>query len=95
MTDRGADIPEELSEKLDDFEFQYGSQAGKLALAMDLISDAEIASGMLAVYCRNGLDPSRPRPDVEQLQNTVRTVRTLVKAAFREERARRTAGNGR
>ncbi len=82
------DLPEALKEKLEDLETQYGTMAGKLALAMDLMSDAEIAAGLLSVYCRNGLDPKKPHPDLEDLQRNIATVRTLVKEAFRDHRSR-------
>ena len=84
-------LDESTREKLDDFEFQYGALAGKLALAMDMLSDAQIAAGQLAIYCRNGLQPGRPHPDVVVLQRSIEVVRTVVKEAFREERARRGA----
>lgn len=81
-----ASLPENIREKLEDLETQYGPMSGKLALAMDLMSDAEISAGQLSIYCRNGLDPRKPHPDLEQLQLCVAVVRQLVKEAFREER---------
>ena len=76
--------PGPLREKLEDMETQYGAVRGKLAMAMDLMSDAEITAGALAVYCRNGLDPRRSHPDLETLQRILVAVRGLVKGAFRE-----------
>ncbi|CAN5420824.1 hypothetical protein BH09SUM1_BH09SUM1_12890 [soil metagenome] len=78
------DFPEPLANRLDDLQFQYGPLLGKLAMAMDTISDAEVAAGQLALYCRNGLDPKRPHPDLESVQNSIRIVRALIKGAFRE-----------
>lgn len=68
-------------------EFQYGPAKGKLALAMDLMSDAEISAGQLALYCRNSFQPDKPHPDLEQLQLALRVVRQLVKDSFRDEQA--------
>ena len=84
-------LDETLTEKLEDMEFQYGALAGKLAMAMDLVNDAEITSGMLQLFCRNGLDPRRPHPDLENLQKTIGVIRMLIKEAFREEQARKNA----
>lgn len=83
------DLPEPVLEKLENMEFQYGGLAGKLAMAMDLSSDAEISAGLLAVFCHNNLDPRRPHPDLEALLANVRAIRMLVKEAFREEQARK------
>ena len=82
-------LPPDYREKLEDFETQYGALAGKLALAMDLISDAEITAGQLALYCPNSLNPKQPHPDVQLLQRQVNAVRGLVKEAFREEQRRK------
>lgn len=79
-------FPPKMQDQLEDFEFQYGAAKGKLALAIDLASEAEIATGQLAVYCRDGLNPQKPHPDVEQVQLYVRAIRQLVKDAFREEK---------
>lgn len=76
-------LPPHLSEKLEDLEFQYGAARGKLALAMDLASDAEIAAGQLRLYCRNSMDPRRGHPDLEELIASLQVVRSLVKGAFR------------
>ena len=84
-------LSEELVDKLEDMETQYGPMAGKLAMAMDLITDAEISAGQLSVYCRHGLDASKTHPDLENLQKYIIVVRQLIKNAFRE----RETGNGR
>lgn len=80
-------MPEKMREHLEDLQTQYGPANGKLAMAMDLLSDAEITAGQLTVYCRNGLDPRKPHPDLESLQLYVRAIRVLVREAFRERRA--------
>ena len=76
-------LPEKLRDKLEDMETQYGPMAGKLAMAMDLMTDAEISAGQLSVYCRNGLDPKKPHPDVENVQTYIKVCRQLIKEAFR------------
>lgn len=77
-------LPPNMRRQLEDMEVQYGPARGKLALAMDLMSDAEISAGQLALYCRNTLQPNKTHPDVEQLQLALRVVRQLVKEAFRD-----------
>lgn len=83
MPDHNRQTPEE---KLEDLIMQYGPVGGKLAAVMDLMSDAEISAGMLRVYCRNSLDPRKPHPDLEELEQSLRTARDLLKEAFREDR---------
>ncbi|MBI1292509.1 hypothetical protein GC173_14920 [bacterium] len=78
-----SDLPEALIDKLEDFEQQYGQTRGKLALAMDLMVDAEVSAGQLRVYCRSGLDARKAHPDLESLQLSIAAVRMLIKDAFR------------
>jgi hypothetical protein len=80
-----SELPEPIREKLEDFEVQYGQTRGKLALAMDLMVDAEVSAGQLRVYCRSGLDPRKTHPDLEALQRSISAVRMLIKDAFRAD----------
>jgi hypothetical protein len=79
------ELPEPILDKLEDFEQQYGALRGKLALAMELMVDAEVAAGHLRVYCRSGLDSRKAHPDLEALQLHLAAVRMLVKDAFRAD----------
>jgi hypothetical protein len=78
-----AEVPLYLQDKLEDFQCQYGDGRGRLALAMDLLADAEIAAGQLGLYCRDGMSRGRPHPDRVQLQQLLGVVRLLVRDAFR------------
>jgi hypothetical protein len=84
-------LPEPVLEKLEDFEQQYGATGGKLALAMELMVDAQVSAGQLAVFCRSGLDARRAHPDLEALQRQIAAVRALVRDAFRSEQERKKA----
>lgn len=80
-------IPPDLQEKLEDFECQYGPARGKLALAMDLLTDAQVAAGQLTIYCRAGMDVRKPHPDLVLLQRQLDAIQHLVKSAFRDGKA--------
>lgn len=82
-------LPEELRDKLEDFETQYGDAAGKLALAMDLMTDAEIAAANLRIYCRSALDARRGHPDLESVITHLAAVKMLVREAFHSDRDKR------
>lgn len=76
-------LPEERREQLEDFEQQYGAVRGKLALAMDLMTDAQVSAGQLNIFCRSAFNPARPHPDLEALQVQLAVSRELIKLAFR------------
>ena len=80
-------LPQDYQEKLEDFQFQYGEGAGRLALAMELLVDAEVSAGQLGIYCRHGLQPNKVHPDLELLQRQLTAIRSLVKEAYNTDRA--------
>jgi len=71
--------PEE-KEKLDDYQFMLGSDAGRLALALDQLTDAMAMIGQHTVHCRVEKGPRAGEPplDVAQLLETLQNAKLLV-----------------
>lgn len=71
--------PEE-KEKLDDYQFMLGSDAGRLALALDQMTDVMAMVGQHAVHCRVEKGPRAGEPplDVAQLLETLQDAKLLV-----------------
>ncbi len=80
---------EERAELLDDFEFKYGAVRGRLAAAVDILSDAQITIGTHAAYCKRPSDPRHPTRDIEEVMRHLGHVKELlsdVKKALEESR---------
>ena len=58
-------IFDEKRDELERYEFMMGSERGKLAVAMDLLTDSLIMVGQHGVYCASTRNPSKPALDLE------------------------------
>jgi hypothetical protein len=77
LTDADAD-------RLDDYRFQMGHDAGNLALALDQLTDVMTAVALHAVHCRVEKGPRAGQPplDVAALLETLQTAKGLVQESL-------------
>lgn len=70
--------------RLDDYRFQFGRDAGNLALALDQLTDAMALVGQHTVYCRVEKGPRAGEPplDVAELLALLRTTKELVQESL-------------
>jgi hypothetical protein len=70
----------EQNNKLDDYQFMLGADAGRLALAMDQLTDAMAMVGQHTVHCRveKGPRAGEATLDVMELINTLQEAKSLV-----------------
>jgi hypothetical protein len=66
---------DERREELEKHEFMMGATRGRLAVSLDMLTDALILIGQHGVYCTSGRNPSKPALDLE----TVLSERNGVK----------------
>ena len=69
---------EERAELLDDLEFKYGRTLGRMAAAVDILSDAQIAIGTHAAYCKRPSNPTLPTRDIEDVLLLLSQVKELL-----------------
>jgi len=67
-------------EKLEDYQTMLGMEAGRLALAMDQLTDVMAGLGQHKVYCRVEKGPRSGEPplDLVELLDTLQKAKTLV-----------------
>ena len=70
--------------RLDDYRFQFGHDAGNLALALDRLTDAMALVGQHTVYCRVEKGPRAGEPplDVAELLALLRSTKELVQESL-------------
>lgn len=83
----------DFKDELERHEFQMGAEAGRLAVTLDILTDALILVGQHGVYCQSARQPGRPAMDVQiisqnilQAKELVSSVMDLIRARQREER---------
>src|SRR6185503_11502650 len=54
-----------MSDRLDDYRFQMGRDAGNLAMALDTLTDAMNAAALHAVHCRVERGPRQGEPPLD------------------------------
>ena len=72
---------------IDELEFKHGRTRGRLAAAMDILSDAQITIGTHAAYCKQPRDPSRPTRDIEEALRHLEHVKELIADLMRSPSA--------
>jgi hypothetical protein len=73
---------------LEHHETMMGSAGGRLAVALDLLTDSLALVGQHGVYCRSERFPGKPRMDVELVLEQLDDAKQLVQSALEEMRAK-------
>jgi hypothetical protein len=73
-------------ERLADLELQMGRPAGRLALALDRLTDALCLAGQHQIYAGGPKAAGRRDPDVERLQGLVQDAKDLIQVVLWELR---------
>lgn len=77
---------EEHREELEHYEQMFGRQRGRLAVALDLVTNAMVLAGQHTVYCHSAADPRRPMRDVQMLGDELAKAKELIQSVMEELR---------
>lgn len=87
-------VYQERSDELEKFEFQYGLQRGRLAMAQDLLTDALSLVGQHGVYCQSARQAGKPAMDLQIILKLLTDSKELVTDVMDEIRkSQRPAGS--
>lgn len=71
-------------EELEKHEFMMGAARGRLAVALDMLTDALILVGQHGVYCTSSRNPSKPALDLETVLGEVQGAKELIQSVMAE-----------
>lgn len=80
---------DERREELEKHEFMMGEARGRLAVSLDMLTDALILIGQHGVYCASARNPSKPALDLETVLSEITGAKELIQSvmeAIRKER---------
>lgn len=77
-------IFDEKRADLEKYEFMMGSERGRLAVALDLLTDALILTGQHGVYCVSNRNPTQPRLDLQGVLGGIEGAKTLIQSVMEE-----------
>jgi hypothetical protein len=81
----------ELREELEKHEFSMGLERGRLAVALDLLTDALVLVGQHGVYCQSARQPGRPAMDIQIIAKGLENARELISGVMDELRRKSAA----
>jgi hypothetical protein len=75
---------------LEAHEFKMGVERGRLAVTLDLLTDALVLTGQHGVYCQSARQPGKPAMDVQLIEKSLVDAKELIHSVMAELKARRT-----
>ncbi len=80
---------DEKKAELERHEFMMGRERGRLAVALDLLTDSLIMVGQHGVYCNSSRNPSKPALDLQAVLGGMQGAKALIQSVMEELRAQR------
>jgi hypothetical protein len=85
-------IFDERRADLEKHEFMMGLERGRLAVALDLLTDSLILTGQHGVYCVSNRNPSQPRLDLQAVLAGINGAKELIQSVMAHLEAARREG---
>ena len=80
------------SDALEHHETMMGPARGRLAVALDLLTDALALVGQHGVYCQSSRFPGQPKFDLRQIMEQIDDSKQLIQSAMGALKTPRNAG---
>jgi hypothetical protein len=80
---------DEKRTELERHEFMMGPERGRLAVALDLLTDSLILVGQHGIYCASSRNPSKPALDLQAVLSGMEGAKALIQSVMEELRAER------
>jgi hypothetical protein len=72
--------------ELERYEFMMGPARGKLAVTLDMLTDALILVGQHGVYCQSARQLGKPAMDIQIIVNELAAAKELISSVMEELR---------
>jgi hypothetical protein len=80
---------DEHKDELEHYETMMGPQRGRLAVSLDLLTNALVLVGQHGVYCHTNRDPDVPVMDIRIIQAEIGKAKELIQSVMEAIRAER------
>jgi hypothetical protein len=87
----GASALAEQRESLEKHEFMLGTERGRLAVSLDMLTDALILIGQHGVYCVSNRNPTKPALDLQTVLDQINGAKQLIQSTMSELERKRDA----
>jgi hypothetical protein len=82
-------IFDERRADLEKYEFMMGTERGRLAVALDLLTDSLILTGQHGVYCVSSRNPALPRLDLQAVLSGIEGAKELIQSVMAQLESQR------
>jgi hypothetical protein len=80
---------DEHKAEIEHYEQMLGRYRGRLAVALDRVTEAMLLVGQHGIYCHSARDPQKPAMDIEIVTRELRKAKELVQDVMEGLRAER------
>jgi len=77
-------VYQERKEELEKHEFMMGVPRGRLAVTLDVLTDALILVGQHGVYCQSARQPGKPAMDIQVISKSITDAKELISSVMAE-----------
>jgi hypothetical protein len=77
-------VYQDRKEALEQQEFRMGLERGRLAVTLDLLTDALVLVGQHGVYCQSARQPGKPAMDIQIISKCVIDAKELIISVMTE-----------
>jgi hypothetical protein len=75
---------EDRQEELEQHEFMMGVPRGRLAVTLDILTDALVLAGQHGVYCQSARQPGKPAMDIQAITRSISDAKELISSVMEE-----------
>lgn len=86
---RAMSVMDEKQAELEKYEFMMGKPRGRLAVALDSLTDALTMVGQHGVYCQSARQPGKPAMDLQIVIKGITDAKELITSVMEELRQQR------
>ncbi len=81
-------VYDDRREELEKHEFMMGTARGRLAVTLDVLTDALVLVGQHGVYCQSARQPGKPAMDVQIIVKSITDAKELISSVMTELKAK-------
>ena len=81
-------VYDDRREELEQHEFMMGVPRGRLAVSLDILTDALVLVGQHGVYCQSARQPGKPAMDIQMITRSITDAKELISSVLEELKAR-------
>ena len=82
-------VYDERREELERHELMMGVPRGRLAVTLDILTDALVLVGQHGVYCQSARQPGKPTMDIQIITKSIVDAKEMISGVMQELKTRR------